>query len=192
MATAPLFVTPQEYLRIERASEEKHEYIDGQMFAMAGANRKHRQLMNNILGLLLQSTGEGCEADNSETRLYIPQTGRYTYADVVLKCGEELKHQDDNLDTLLNPNLIVEVLSPSTEAYDRGAKFRAYQSIPSFVEYLLVSQDKVLVEHYTRNQNDSWTYRAFSTPAETITFFTSGPALPMEVIYRGVQLDSSV
>jgi Uma2 family endonuclease len=132
VATAPTTLTAEEYLRLERASEEKHEYANGQMFAMAGATRTHRKLAANIyVALQAQETACGCIPDTSDTRLFIPATKSYTYPDVVMNCGEEQRFQDDVQDTLLNPTLIVEVLSPSTEAYDRGKKFISYTSIPS-------------------------------------------------------------
>jgi Uma2 family endonuclease len=128
MATAPNTLTPEEYLRLERASLEKHEYEGGHMFAMAGANRRHRIINDNIrFALRLKEAACGCVSDNSDTRLFIPATGGYTYSDVVMTCGEEQRFQDDALDTLLNPTLIVEVLSPSTENYDRGGKFYRYR-----------------------------------------------------------------
>ena len=135
MATAPDTLTPEEYLRLERASLEKHEYAEGQMSAMAGANRKHRMLTDNIrFALRVKDAASGCVSDNSDTRLFIPATGGYTYPDVVMTCGELQRFQDDALDTLLNPMSIVEVLSPSTAKYDRGGKLISYTSIPSFSE----------------------------------------------------------
>ena len=191
MAIASNLVTPEEYLRAERTSEQKHEYMDGQVLAMAGANRKHRQITNNILSHLMQSTrGTGCEPDNSETRLYIPASNRYTYADGVMTCGEQ-QYLDDKLDTLLNPGLIVEVLSASTEAYDRGEKFRNYRSIPSFCEYLTVAQDRILVEQLIQvegaNTGD-WLYTAYESLDSAVSLIVSGLKLPLQVIYGGVSI----
>ena len=186
MATAPNFITPEEYLRLERASEEKHEYADGQMFAMAGANKKHRTIMGNVyVSLVRLSPSTGCTPDNSETRLFIPATGRYTYADAVLTCGEE-EYQDDVLDTLLNPTLIVEVLSPSTEAYDRGKKFQAYRSIPSFSEYLLIAQDEILVEYHVRQAGREWKQQFYQEIGDAVPLERSGIVLPLTTIYEGV------
>jgi Uma2 family endonuclease len=189
MATAPNTLTIEEYLRLERASEEKHEYIDGQMFAMAGANRKHRKITANIHFALLAKEAEfGCVSDNSDTRLFIPGTRRYTYSDVVMTCGEEQRHQDDVMDTLLNPTLIVEVLSPSTEGYDRGKKFLSYTSIPSFAEYLLVSQDEVLVEQRVRLAPQEWRQRFFRSLDDSVTL-VNGIVLPLASIYGGIKFD---
>jgi len=106
MATAPNSITPEEYLRLERASLEKHEYIDGQMFAMAGANRKHRRITSNIhVALQAKEAESGCVSDNSDTRFFIPATKKYTYPDVVMTCGEEQRFQDDVTDTLFKSNV---------------------------------------------------------------------------------------
>lgn len=186
MATAPNLITPDEYLQLERASDEKHEYLNGRMFAMAGANKPHRKIMGNVyVSLTASSQGTGCIPDNSETRLFIPATGLYTYADAVLTCGEE-QYQDDALDTLLNPTLIVEVLSPSTEAYDRGKKFQGYRSIPSFSEYLLIAQNEVLVEYHLRQAGGEWTAQFHQAIADTVILKSSGIALPLSAIYEGV------
>jgi Uma2 family endonuclease len=188
MATAPHFLTPDEYLRLERATLEKHEYIDGQMVAMSGANRKHRLITMNIqTALRANETASGCVVDNSDTRLFIPASTRYTYPDVVMTCGEPQRYQDDALDTLLNPTLIVEVLSPSTEGYDRGKKFIAYTSIPSFAEYVLVSQDEVLVEHRFRLAPQEWRTRFFRSLEDVVAMESGGEiVLPLSAIYAGV------
>jgi Uma2 family endonuclease len=189
MATAPNTLTPEEYLRLERASEEKHEYADGQMFAMAGANRKHRMITANIqFALRAKEAASGCVSDSSDTRLFLPATKKYTYPDVVMTCGEEQQYQDDVLDTLLNPTLIVEVLSPSTEASDRGKKFISYTSIPSFAEYLLVSQDEVLVEQRVRLAPQEWRQRFFHQLEDSVTL-GGGIVLPLSTIYSGIKLE---
>jgi Uma2 family endonuclease len=188
MSTAPNTLTPEEYLRLERASLEKHEYADGQMFAMAGANRKHRMITDNIrFALRVKDAESGCVSDNSDTRLFIPVTAGYTYPDVVMTCGAEQRFQDDTLDTLLNPTLIVEVLSPSTANYDRG-KFNSYTSIPSFSEYMLVSQDEVLVEQRVRLGPQEWRTRFFRSIEDSVTLENGGMVLPLSTIYAGVEI----
>jgi len=192
MATAPSkFITPEEYLRLERASEEKHEYADGQIFALAGASLNHRVITDNIRFFLrVKEAGFGCRSDNSDTRIFIPATKRYTYPDVVMTCGEERRFQDDSRETLLNPTLIVEVLSPSTADYDRGGKFNSYTTIPSFSEYLLVSQDEGLVESRVRVARQEWRTRFFSSLDDSVTLESGGGAfvLPLSVIYADVVL----
>ncbi len=173
MATQHNFVTEQEYLQQERLSSEKHEYVKGEVFAMAGASRAYRRIATNILTFLAsREMRPDCEAD-SDTRIYIPASGRYTYPDVVLTCGES-RYQDDATDTLVNPSVIFEVLSPKTEVYDRGEKFRAYSSISSFKEYVLVFQEKVLVEHFSLEADvhdgvRRWRYTAYEKIEDVFT-----------------------
>ncbi len=133
-------LTPEEYLAIERRSETRNEYLDGEMVAMTGGSRNHNLIVMNIgRELSLQLKKRPCEVYASDQRVRIPATGLYTYPDVVVVCAEP-RFEDEELETLLNPTLLIEVLSPTTEAYDRGKKFEHYQTIPSLSEYLLVSR----------------------------------------------------
>jgi Uma2 family endonuclease len=144
------FLTPEQYLEIERKAEYKSEYFRGEMFAMAGASRAHNLLVAHLLrDLGQQLRGKPCEIYPSDMRVRVSSTGLYTYPDVVAVCGEP-KLLDNQLDTLLNPHLIVEVLSPSTEAYDRGRKFEHYQSIESLGEYLMITCDRIHADLHTR------------------------------------------
>jgi Uma2 family endonuclease len=148
------FLTPEEYLAIERAAETKSEYFAGEMFALAGASRKHVRIVTNIVAeLSVRLEGGPCEVYSSDLRVRVSETGLYTYPDVLVVCGEPEMDADD---VLLNPVLIVEVLSPSTEAYDRGRKFEHYRRIPSLAEYLLVAQDAQRIEQYTRQDRERW------------------------------------
>ncbi len=150
------YFTPQEYLAIERKVEFKSEYIDGEMVAMTGASRQHNLITINIAREITQQLkGRPCEAYSSDMRVRIPDTNLYTYPDVVVVCGEPV-FEDDQLDTLTNPTLIIEVLSESTESYDRGKKFRYYRTIESLAEYLLVAQDERRVEQYVRQTDGRW------------------------------------
>ena len=149
-------ISPKEYLKFERASEEKHEYLNGHVFAMSGAKRNHNKLVANLSGLLWQDLkSKDCEFYPNDMRVFVPKTGLYTYPDLVVVCGEP-KFQDTIPDTLLNPVLLIEVLSDSTEGYDRGKKFQHYRSIESLSEYLLVSQNEARVEKYLRQGDDFW------------------------------------
>src|SRR5271165_4915242 len=147
--------TPQEYLALERQAAYKSEYLDGNIIAMAGASREH----NLITGNLGRSIGNQlehrpCETYASDMRVLVSKTGLYTYPDVSVVCGDAL-FLDDEKDTLLNPTVIVEVLSPTTEMYDRGKKSGHYRRLASLREYVLVAQDEVHVERYLR-QGDDW------------------------------------
>lgn len=153
--------TPAEYLAFEREQcEAKHEYLGGSIFpmvetirGMVGASLAHNRIVSNlVISLGNQMRGRPCDVFSGDMRLHIPATGLYTYPDVVALCGEP-KFADDQFDVLLNPSLIIEVLSPSTEAYDRGAKFDHYRSIESLQIYLLIAQDQVSVEQFQRQEN---------------------------------------
>lgn len=147
--------TPEQYLALERCAAVKSEYINGHILAMAGASRRHNQMTFNIaVALGLQLKGRSCVAYTSDMRVKVAATGLYTYPDVVATC-EKPVFEDAFVDTLLNPAVIIEVLSDSTEGYDRGAKFAHYRRLPSLQEYCLISQDRVCVEHYVR-QMQRW------------------------------------
>lgn len=144
-----------EYLAFERASEMKHELFDGEIFAMSGASREHNLIVANLIYLLGgELRRRPCEHYPPEMRVK-SAPGRYVYPDVSALCVEP-RFEDDQFDTLLNPQLVIEVLSDSTEKYDRGKKFDAYRSIASLKDYVLVSQSEVLVEHFSRRDDGSW------------------------------------
>lgn len=149
-------LTPEEYLEFERNSEEKHEYSNGEVLVMSGANRNHCLIGGNLGGLLWQHfKGKDLIACLSKMRVFIPATGLYTYPDLVVGCGEP-QFKDDVFDTLLNPILLIEVLSDSTEGYDRGKKFQHYRSIESLQEYVLVAQDEAGIEKYVKTGDGFW------------------------------------
>jgi Uma2 family endonuclease len=152
-------ISEAEYLQIERKAEFRSEYFDGEMFAMAGGTRAHSLIATNLLRELSSSLkATDCAAYNTDLRVKIEGTGLYTYPDVSVVCGEQ-RFLDDEQDTLLNPTLIVEVLSDSTEAYDRGKKFEHYRQIPSCREYLLVSQKEARIEQFIRQPDGEWILR---------------------------------
>jgi Uma2 family endonuclease len=157
MATQPKsFLTPEQYLEIERHADFKSEYFNGEMFAMAGAREAHNIVVGNLLAALHgQLRARPCRVYPSDMRVHVKSTGLYTYPDVTAVCGER-RFVDGQTDTLLNPALIVEVLSPSTEAYDRGRKFEQYQSIESLREYLIVASDRMHADLYSRQPDGRW------------------------------------
>ncbi len=160
-------LTPEEYLEFERKSEERHEYFDGEIFAMSGAKRNHNVIAWNIGGELRQKLKDrNCEAYPADMRVFVPETELYTYPDLVVVCGEP-KFKDAVFDTLLNPVLLIEVLSDSTESYDRGKKFQHYRSIESLREYVLVSQNEARIEKYVKSGDGFWVLsEAVGTDAE--------------------------
>jgi len=148
-------VSETEYLELERKAFEKSEYYKGEVFAMAGATKEHNKIVGSIILAIGQHVQErGCSFFPSDLRIYNPENTLYTYPDVLVVCGKE-EYLDDRFDTLLNPTILFEVLSPSTENYDRGTKFKLYRTIPSLQNYVLVSSTEYLVEVYTRD-NDTW------------------------------------
>ena len=155
-------VSPDEYLAFERQSELKHEYRDGEIVEMVGGTRRHNLIIGNLIWILGSALREkDYEFFPSEMRVKIDDTGLYTYPDVsVVKGRSQLA--DDHFDTLLNPAVIFEVLSPSTESYDRGEKWEHYRTIDSLLEYLLVSQDRIHVDRYTRQDNGQWLFQDYS------------------------------
>src|SRR3990172_4951132 len=142
--------TPEEYLALERAARYKSDYFNGYIYAMSGANLKHNQITFNIAAALgPQLKGRACYAYVSDMRVKVSPTGLYTYPDVVALCGTP-EFEDSHMDTLINPMAVIEILSDSTEGYDRGEKFAHYRRISTLVEYVLIAQHKVLIETYVR------------------------------------------
>jgi len=167
----PGFVTPGEYLELERKSQIRSEYIAGHIYAMSGASRRHNLIaLNFAREISFQMRGRECEAYVVDMRVKVSPTGMYTYPDIVAVCGES-RFEDAHTDTLLNPQVIVEVLSESTEAYDRGEKFAHYRRLDTLREYILVAQDKVRVEHYVR-EGEQWILSEISD-ADSILHLTS-------------------
>jgi Uma2 family endonuclease len=182
-------MTEEEYLAFERASAARHEFLDGRVYAMAGASLKHGDIIQNTSSnLFIKLRGGPCRAVTNELRVRVDATGLHTYPDIVVLCGEP-QLTDDHLDTLTNPTVLVEVLSPSTEAYDRGAKWRHYQQIASLREYVLIAQDAPAVEHFIRQDDGSWRYEATIGLEAAVEFPTLGCALTLTEIYGDVRFD---
>ncbi len=167
MSTQPKhFITPEEYLERERKAEYKSEYHGGETFAMAGAGRNHVRISVNVVRLLDAALGPDCEVMNGDMRVRVAATGLYTYPDASVVCGEA-QFADEDVDVLLNPALLVEVLSPSTEAYDRGRKFESYRTIASLKTYILIAADRVGVDVFTL-EDGRWTLESTTDPAGTL------------------------
>ncbi len=179
-------ITLAEYLTGERSATSKHEYYNGEIIAMPGASRKHNLLVANILAHLHQQLRKSsCEVYPSDMRLKVSTSGLYTYPDVMVVCTTP-QFDDAQADTLLNPGVIIEVLSPSTAAYDRGEKFARYRQLASLTDYLLVEQESVYIEHFTRQPDGSWRFVAV-THGEAFLYIQSiGCKLEVEDIYEKV------
>ncbi len=174
--------TPEEYLAMEREAEGKNEYFNGVIYAMSGASRRHNLIGGNIFGEIRnQLKGRPCESYMGDMRVKVSPTGLYTYPDVVIVCGEP-RLEDAHFDTLLNPTVLIEVLSPSTSAYDHSAKFAHYRRLESLREYVLIEQDVLLVEHYTL-QGELWTLRDYRERRDILRLESIGCEVPLREIY---------
>lgn len=176
----------EDYRRFEAESLERHEYRDGEVVTMTGGSATHNKIVLAIVSWLLGQLDSRYEVFASDLRLWLPQYNRATYPDVMVVEGEPV-FQEQRSDEILNPTLIVEVLSPSTAAYDRGDKFRRYRSIPSFAEYLLVSQQEPYVEQFSRRDEGVWEFRALEGLEGAISLPRFDVELPLGEIYRRVR-----
>ncbi len=179
-------ITETQYLAMERASETKSEYFDGEVFAMAGTSRRHGILAGNAFAALHpQVRQQRCDIFQNDMRVKVAATGLYTYPDVVVACGGG-QYEDTDVDTLLNPTIIIEVLSKSTMAYDRGEKFQQYRKLPSLGDYILVSQDRRLIEHYSRQPDGRWLLSEYSELSDVIELPSIGCHLALRDVYDQV------
>ena len=178
-------MSAENYLALERGSEARSEYRDGEIFALTGASRRHNLLSGNVYtAFRTQLRPRGCEVYVSDMRVKVSVSGLYTYPDVVVVCGEP-QFEDAEVDTLLNPKVVVEILSKTTEDYDRGTKFVHYRTLPSLTEYLLVSQDHVHVEHYL-HQSEGWLLTETDRREDVVELPSVGACLALAEIYDGV------
>jgi Uma2 family endonuclease len=191
MSTQPkTLLTPEEYLAIEREAPYKSEYYDGEMFAMAGVRAGHDLIAGNTHGELWSAfRSRPCRAHTSNMRVRTVAR-HYAYPDTSAVCGEP-QYLDERRDTLLNPSLIVEVLSPSTEAYERGKKFELYQSIPSLREYLLLTSDRVHADLYVRQDSGLWLLSSVGELDGVLTIKSVAASLRLADLYEKVEFDAA-
>lgn len=181
--------TEQEYLAFERASETKHEFYRGEIFAMAGATEDHNTIVGNTGATLHSQLRERpCKHYTNDMRVKVPDGGLYAYPDVVVVCGER-KFADDRRDMLLNPTLIIKVLSPSTEGYDRGNKFHSYQHLESLQEYVLISQHQARIERFLRQTDGTWIYADAAGLDATIELTSIQCTLALADVYAKVTFE---
>jgi Uma2 family endonuclease len=192
MATQPkTLLTPEQYLEIERVADHKSEYFGGQIFAMAGAPEAHNLVVGNAFGELRQQCrARPCRVYANDMRVRIRATDLYTYPDIATVCGEP-QFLDERRDTLLNPALLIEALSPSTEADDRGRKFEHYKTIESLREYLLLATDRVHADLYTRQADGRWLLTSASRLEDVLTLDSVDARLLMSDIYDKVELSAN-
>jgi Uma2 family endonuclease len=187
---ASRFLSPAEYLEIERKAEDKSEYYKGEMFAMSGVSRRHDRIATRLAFLFEQHLiGKRCEAFSASMRVLATPSGLYTYPDLSVACDEP-QFADPHVDTLTNPTLLVEILSPSTEDYDRGKKAKLYRAIPSLQELLLIAQDSYEVELYRRQPDGTWSLIEAKGLESAIALTSIGYTISLRELYEKVLGDS--
>jgi len=176
--------TIKEYLEMENASEEKHEYFQGEVFAMAGASDAHNEIFSNLfieIGIKLK--GKTCRPFGSDKRMIIPENTLFTYPDISIYCGE-IKHFEEDEHTSLLPIVIIEILSASTKTYDRGNKFKLYRDIPSLKEYIMVDSESILAEAFYINEKQNWELKEYKNINDNLKFISLDFEIPLKDIYN--------
>jgi Uma2 family endonuclease len=185
----PEILSLEEYRNLETSAETKHEYHDGEIIEMTGGSINHNSILINLIVLLkLALRGTNYRLQSSDLRLWIPQYNRGLYPDLMIIAGEPL-FSDNRNDEILNPCVIIEVLSPSTSGYDRGDKFRYYRSIPQLNQYLLVSQGEILIESYSKTSENNWLLQEYTPARGIISLDSLGISLNLADIYEGIDFN---
>ena len=189
--TEQRYYTPEEYLELEEAADYKSEYIDGQIIAMAGASINHNRITGNFYATLNFAfrQQEKYEVFNSDIRLWIPQKLIYTYPDVII-IADEPEFFNNRTDTITNPQVIIEVLSKSTKSYDREDKFAAYRTIPTFQEYLLIDQNRIHVEQFSKTGKKRWNLCEYDEEDENISLETVPFEISLQDLYSKVKFSN--
>ncbi len=192
MSAVPELITPEQYLVQERAAAFKSEFLRGEVFAMAGGSPNHSLIAANFVGACWQSLkGKPCKVFTSDLRVRVNASGLYTYPDASIVCGE-LQFDDAQKDTLTNPTVLIEVLSESTEKYDRGAKSGHYRQIAALQEIVLISQDEPLVERFTRQANGGWLLIESRELSDEVHLQSVGISITLSELYRGGAFEARV
>ena len=178
----------EEYLEVEKTSEEKHEFYRGEIFVMSGSKVSHNTIAVNLTVLLGQKLkGKSCKPFNSDQRIYIPENSLFTYPDISIICGEILTLNNDDWN-ILNPSVIIEVLSPGTKDYDRGGKFKLYRDINTLKEYILVDTETISIEVFRINDNGYWQLEEYKKIDSTLLVKAVQISIPVAEIYQGIKL----
>jgi Uma2 family endonuclease len=181
------FVTTKEFLDSERLATEKHEYFRGEIFAMSGASIIHNRIFSNTFGdLAFKLRGKKCQPFGSDLRIHIPKNTLFTYPDMSIICGE-IETTDDKFDTITNPSVIIEILSPSTRDYDMGQKFSLYREIESLKEYIMIDSEKICVTKYFKNLDNSWLMTEYKSIASTFIISTIDLEIKLSDVYFEVK-----
>ena len=184
----PPYFMIEEYFALERSSERRFEYRDGDIVLMSGGSREHGEIASNLIfGLRRRLDPSGCRVYGSDIALVVPAAPPYRYPDVSIVCGAAEFRRIEGFDALVNPTLIIEVISPTSEAYDRGTKFEWYKSVPSFAEYLLIAQDRPHITQRVKQPDGSWVERAVSDRGAVLQLTSIERELPLDEIYEEVE-----
>jgi Uma2 family endonuclease len=180
--------TIEEYLQMERASEQKHDYYSGEIFAMSGAGNRHNVIFKNLYGdLAYKLRGKPCQPYGSDLRVHIPENTLFTYPDISIFCRDIIDDKGDD-DVFVQASVLIEILSPSTRDYDRGTKFKLYRDIPSLKEYVLVDSETVSVEIFRLNETGHWQLQEYKSRDELIQIHTVSFEILLDELYRGTKL----
>lgn len=182
--------TIAEYLERENLSDEKHEYFQGEIFAMAGASNAHNEIFTNVfieVGIKLK--GKPCRPFGSDKRLQIPENSLFTYPDISIYCNNLIESKDDTNTSVL-PSVIIEILSASTKTYDRGNKFKLYRDIPSLKEYILIDSESIYIEAFYVNEKQNWELTEYKNIHQVLNFTSLGFEIPLLEIYNKVFIES--
>ena len=181
--------TEEEYLEYENQSLERHEFFQGEIFAMAGGSNLHAVIFSNLfIGLGIQLKGKPCRPYGSDLRIHIPENSLYTYPDISIKCGE-FSTSDKSKNSFINPEVIIEILSPSTRGYDRGDKFKLYRDIPTLKEYILVDSERIGVEIFRFEQSNHWHFTELKSITDSLEIQHVHVSIPLADIYEAVRFD---
>ncbi len=186
--TEILYVSEKDYLDKERLAVEKHEYFKGEIFAMSGASIAHNKIaINSISDIFIKLKGKKCQPFGSDLRIHIPKNTLFTYPDISIVC-DEIETTDDKFDTITNPSVLIEILSPSARNYDKGEKFTLYREIDSLQEYILIDSERIMVEKFIRNSDNSWQLTEYRTIEQSFSIATVGIEMFLLDIYDGVKI----
>jgi Uma2 family endonuclease len=181
-------LTIEEYLQYERSSEQKHEFYNGEVFAMAGAGARHNKIFSNFfiaLGIALE--GKPCQPYGSDMRIHIPENSLFTYPDISIICGDRIPSEEDE-NTFIRPSVLIEILSPSTQDYDRGGKFKLYRDIPTLKEYILIDSESINIEIFRVNVRLHWELEEYKDLTATLKISSLEVALPLAKIYHDTKI----
>ncbi len=180
--------TLTQYLAIEKKSNTKHEYFENEIFTMAVASDVHNEIFSNLfLHIASKLKGTPCRPYGSDKRLHIPENSLYTYPDISIYCNG-LKHSTKDKDSSILPTVIIEILSESTQSYDRGDKFKLYRDIPSLKEYILIDSDQIAIESFFLNENNNWELHEYTNNSEKLILKTFQIGIPIQDIYENIPL----